>query len=455
MASLNKKQVAEKIYTHEGAVATQVSDFLQLQRSVLSCMLWENTFYEDGVEIGKRISDLVDKCKAEKVEQLALFAREEMKLRHVPLLLERALARSGRMTAEGLAAVIQRPDELTEFLAIYWKDKKQPLSAQVKKGLAKAFTKFNAYQLAKYNRDAAIKLRDVLFLTHAKPLNAAMEKTWKQLVDGTLASPDTWEVALSSGADKKETFTRLLEEGKLGALAYLRNLRNMHEAGVSKSLIELYANALDVERVLPFRFLSAAKVNPWAESFLEPLMLKCLEGQEKLPGKTVLVIDTSGSMSGGMVSAKSDLSRIDAAKALAILARELCEDVQIYATAGNDMARKHATMLIPSRRGFALGEAIFNHSVHSKIGGGGIFLQQCMDYIDTQEQDVDRVIVFTDEQDCDNKGNPKNAKTVGKNAYIINVANYKNGIGYGRWNHIDGWSEAVFDFIRLYEKVKI
>ncbi len=93
--------------------------------------------------------------------------------------------------------MIQRPDELTEFLAIYWagklgameQRKTQAVSAQVKKGLAKALAKFDAYQLAKYDRDGAVRLRDVLFLVHAKPKDKEQEAVWKQLVDGTLASP--------------------------------------------------------------------------------------------------------------------------------------------------------------------------------------------------------------------------------------------------------------------------
>ena len=78
-----------------------------------------------------------------------------MKLRHAPLLLVREMARHAThraLVAETLAAVIQRADELAEFVAIYWKDGRVPLSAQVKKGLAAAFPKFDEYALAKYDR---------------------------------------------------------------------------------------------------------------------------------------------------------------------------------------------------------------------------------------------------------------------------------------------------------------
>ena len=98
-------------------------------------------------------------------------------------------------------------------------------------------TKFDAYQLAKYDRDGPVRIRDVLFLVHAKPKDAAQEKVWKELVDGTLAAPDTWEVALSAGKDKRETFERLIAENKLGGLALLRNLRLMQNAGVPRATI--------------------------------------------------------------------------------------------------------------------------------------------------------------------------------------------------------------------------
>ena len=112
-----------------------------------------------------------------------------------------------------------------------------PLSGQVKKGLAAAFPKFDEYQLAKYDRGGPIKLRDVLFLCHAKPRDGAQAAMWKKLIAGTMITPDTWEVALSAGTDKREAWERLLREQKLGALALLRNLRNMHEAGVSDKLV--------------------------------------------------------------------------------------------------------------------------------------------------------------------------------------------------------------------------
>ena len=192
MAKLNKK--TEPIYTHEGAKAQHINPELQLRRSVMSCMLWEKEFYEDGQDIVSRIQEIIPKVDPQKVSDIAIEARTKMKLRHIPLLIVREMARikgCKPFVAKTLEAVIQRADELTEFLAIYWKDGKQPLSAQVKKGLAAAFTKFDEYALAKYDRGESIKLRDVLFLCHAKPKDREQEALWERLINRAMKTPDT------------------------------------------------------------------------------------------------------------------------------------------------------------------------------------------------------------------------------------------------------------------------
>src|SRR5579871_1531607 len=257
-------------HTHEGAPAAVLTAEQALRRSVLSCMLWENEFYEDGVLIAGRIRELVPRVDAEKVAALAVEARERMKLRHAPLMLVREMARHAthrRIVGETLARVIQRADELAEFVAIYWAGGRQPLSAQVKKGLASAFPKFDEYALAKYDRAGVVRLRDVLFLSHARPVDAAQAALWKRLASNELATPDTWEVALSAagraaGADKREVWERLLVERKLGALALLRNLRNMQQAGVEESFVVAALDAMRTDSVLPFRFLAAARYAP-------------------------------------------------------------------------------------------------------------------------------------------------------------------------------------------------
>jgi len=438
MARLNILKLghlARGLRTHEGGPARHVTPELQLRRSVSACLLWEDQFYEDGVAIAGRIAELVPKVDAERVAALPVEARQKLKLRHAPLLLVREMARHKThraLVAETLASVIQRADELAEFVAIYWQNGRVPLSAQVKKGLAAAFTKFDEYGLAKYDRAGAVKLRDVLFLCHAKPRDEAQALLWKRLIAGELIMPDTWEVALSSGADKRETWERLLSERKLGALALLRNLRNMKDAGAREELVVDSIRAMKSDRVLPFRFLAAARHAPQWEEALEAAMFACVEGREKLKGKTVLLVDVSGSMVHPL-SRRSEMLRTDAAYGLAVLLRETCEQVSVYSFSDE-------LKLVAPRRGFALRDAIEASQAHS-----GTYLGKALDELDER---YDRVIVITDEQAHDSVPGPK-----GK-GYMINVAGYRNGVGYGKWTHVDGWSDSVIEYVRELERAE-
>jgi 60 kDa SS-A/Ro ribonucleoprotein len=438
MAKMNVWKRMFPVRTHEGAVAQKVSPKLELRRTVLTCLLWEDTFYEKGSAIAARVAELVRENKAEAVAALAREARDQMQLRHVPLFLVRELARrkgTGALVAETLEHVIQRADELGEFVALYWKQKKEPLSAGVKRGLARAFTKFDAYQLAKYNRESVVKLRDVLFLCHAKPKDEAQAAAWKKLVEGSLEAPDTWEVALSAQKGKKETFERLLEEGKLGGMAVLRNLRLMIAAGVSQKLIR---QRLDkgVARVLPFRFVTAARYAPKLEDALESAMLKGVAGLPDLAGSTGLLLDVSGSMNAAL-SKKSETTRLDAAAGLAILLREKAEEFSL-ATFSDSCVQ------LPPRRGFALRDAMLESQAHAST-----YLKRALTHLSTQPdwKKLERLIVITDEQSHDGILPAWTAK-----AYVVNVAPYKQGLSYGNgWTHIDGWSERIVDYIAAVE----
>jgi hypothetical protein len=386
--------------THEGAPAAAITPEQALRRSVLACMLWENEFYESGVTIADRIRELVPQVEPARVAALAVEARSSMKLRHAPLLLVREMARHAThraLVAQSLTSIIQRADELAEFIAIYWSGGRAPLSAQVKKGLAASFTKFDEYALAKYDRASVVRLRDVLFLSHAKPVDAEQAALWKRLIAGELATPDTWEVALSTGQgdNKRATWERLLSERKLGALALLRNLRNMKDAQVDERLVLDALAAMKTDRVLPFRFLAAARHAPQWEEPLESAMVRAIAGRDKLPGHTVLLVDVSGSMNVPL-SRRSEMQRTDAAYGLAILLREIAEKVSIY-TFSNE------ARLVPPRRGFALRDAMEASQPHS-----GTYLGKALDAVnEAKHAPYDRIIVITDEQSHDRISAPR------------------------------------------------
>ena len=189
MTQRNLNHPTREACRHASALISRVSSELELRCLVLDCRDWQIRLYEDGAELAGRIAELVPTVDAERVAALAVEAREQMKLRDVALLLVREMARHKthrRLVAKTLGQVIHSADDLGEFLAIYWKDGRVPLSAQVKKGLAAAFPKFDEHQLAQCDRGGAIQLRDVLFLCHAKPLDHAQAGVWRKLIWGRL-----------------------------------------------------------------------------------------------------------------------------------------------------------------------------------------------------------------------------------------------------------------------------
>jgi hypothetical protein len=441
-----------------GPHAARQPEEMQLRRLVMACLLWEDIAYADGQSVAEAIQSLVPKVDPARVAQMAIEARYAQKLRHAPLLLVREMARHEShksLVAETLATVINRPDELCEFVALYWKDNggKRSLSAQAKKGLARAFLKFDEYQLAKYAQEKReVKLRDVLFLCHARPRDEAL---FKRLADRTLAVPDTWEVGLSASKtpqEKRDVWVRLIESNRLGALAFLKNLRNLQAVEVPRQTIAQGFAQLKPGMLLPIDFLRAAQFAPdWTEP-IESLMLRCAGEFPKLAGQTIFVVDVSGSMQCGL-SSRGRFRRLDAAAAMAILASEMSEQVTIYATAGSDTQRKHKTVKLERVRGFALARRISDAA--SQLGGGGIFTRQCLEAIHAAhgDQTPDRIVIFSDSQDCDHP-NQRIPEPFGKRNYIVDVSSHQHGLNYaGVWTaEISGWSEHFLRFIAELER---
>lgn len=504
--------------THQGGIAARIPVEQQLRRSVCSCLLWEDEFYEGGESIAQRIVRLARACSPDVVARLASDARSHLNLRHVPLLLIAALAGKGegapaaKIVSRGLEQVIQRADELTEFLAIYGQvygiapgKLRGRLSAQVKKGLAAAFQKFDAYQLARYfntsgEKEAPIKARDVLMLCRPRPLNKTQANQWKRILENKpiqSGGAASWEVENSRGIDetvqavlkdaadlgaegklkegqavakvlraagiskteweemrrndKKSVFERQLKGGKLGYLALLRNLRNMTEAKVDRALIEAALLARrGAHRVFPFRYIAAARACPQFEGVIDQALSEAIAELPAFPGRTVVLVDVSQSMEEKL-SGGSDLTRLDAAAALASL---MPGDLRVFTFS-------NALVEAPRRFGMAGVQAIVQSQPH-----GGTYLQRALAVlmgspysqvingrrVRAEPVEMDRLIVITDEQVADRVSPPQGLRY---GAYMINVASAKNGIGYGdSWTHLDGFSEQIIRWISEFEKME-
>ncbi len=203
----------------------------------------------------------------------------------------------------------------------------------------------------------------------------------------------------------------------------------MDQAGVDEILVgDAILARKGAHRVLPFRYVAAARAAPRFERWLdEALMEAVLEGPV-LEGRTIVLVDVSGSM-GARLSRKSDLTRMDAAAALASV---VPGDLRVF-TFSNGIVE------VPARRGMAGVDAVIRSQPH-----GGTELGKAVAHVNGLPHD--RLIVVTDEQAASAVPSPGAPL-----AYMVNVASARNGVGYGPWVHIDGFSEAVFRFMREHE----
>lgn len=426
--------------TFEGAPAAPMSKLAELSRTVSSCFLWEREFYESGVSIASRINALCKEIPSSDVLGLALRLRKVDGLRHAPLMMAAACAAkrgSDPLVSKAIGKLISRPDEAGELMVLIAqiegrdvKDLGRSTPACARRGIAKAMKKFDAYQLGKYDRDALVRLRDVLRISHPNPKDAAQSAAWAQLLNGDLAAPDTWEVALSGGANKKEAFTRLLTSGKMPYMALLRNLRKMGQEGVDEELIQQAILARrGAARVLPFRFVAAARACPSMEPYLDEAMTDSIRDLPLLDGRTIILVDVSGSMNVPL-SAKSDMRRNDAAAALAVIAN--AQKARVFSFSDN-------VVEVPRRAGMGGIDAILKSQPNSST-----YLGKAVEEINKIPHD--RLIVITDEQSHDRVPDP-----IAKHAYMINVASYQNSVDFGAWTRINGFSENVFRFMSAHE----
>jgi 60 kDa SS-A/Ro ribonucleoprotein len=356
----------------EGAPAYTLSKKMELYTAAVTSTLSDN-FYESSDDRVERIRNLVSQCNPVFVAKLAVYTREQMYLRSMPLVLTVELAkvhRGDNLVSKLTGRVVKRVDEITELLAYYQlanqregTKKLNKLSKQIKVGLGIAFNKFDEYQFSKYDRDGEVSLKDALFLVHPKRSTPENKELFDKIIKDELATPYTWETELSkfgqqkfqSDEEKKAAlkarWEEIIDSGKLGYMALLRNLRNILEAGVSKQHIAKVTQRLSDNREvanskqLPFRFLSAYKVlvepnekHPVKlHSFSAPAILEALEEAVKasivnlasfgLQDDIIIAIDTSSSMSSP-ISQKSSIRNYEVGMILGMILQYKCKSVQ-------------------------------------------------------------------------------------------------------------------------------
>ncbi|MVT10032.1 TROVE domain-containing protein [Chitinophaga tropicalis] len=495
-----------------GATAYRLTPEMELYTAVATCVV-DDSYYEKQEERLDRIRQLIAQCSPAFVAKLAIYARKEMNLRSIPVVLavELAKATSGNnLVSKTVNGIVQRADEIKEILAYYQIANKRTeakklnkLSKQVQKGLAIAFNKFDEYQFAKYNTAAEVKMKDALFLVHPEAKDEAQQVLFNKIAKDELATPYTWETALSelgkktfaSEAEKQHAIAMQWEElvmsGKLGYMALLRNLRNILTKGSAKAFTEALAILTDANKVkkakqLPFRYLSAfteiEKVTSeiafedrseriaLAIAALEKALLIACDNISVNEGKTVILSDNSGSMYGdaagkSLVSAMSNRKTADIANLFAVLYWNKSDNTSI------GLFGDHLIQPMLNRKSSLFENFKLINSEAKKCGPSterGIF--EYMDKLISTKTIADRIIIFSDCQvgaGCnwyDHRGNRgDNFNKLLKQYLVINPAVKVYSVdlkGYGNSLTktenkntvlVSGWSEKIFDMIHYIE----
>jgi 60 kDa SS-A/Ro ribonucleoprotein len=486
-----KAKQPDTVQNHEGANAYKLSPEMELYAAVVTAGL-SDTFYEKGDTRIERIQALMLKNDPEYVAKLAVYARTAMYLRSVPLMLavELAKAQSGNpVVAAAVRGVVKRADEITELLAYYQRannrtdlKKLNKLSKQIQKGLATAFNMFDAYQFAKYNREAEITLRDALFLIHPKAKDEAQQLLFNKIASGTLVVPYTWETQLSAvgqinygnaavkAAAVKRTWEELIDSGKIGYMALMRNLRNLLQANVSEAHIRKVCAYLSDEEAVanakqfPFRFLAAYREIKLQESVYTSYILTSLEkavlvSATNIKGfarstKVLIACDVSGSMQMP-VSAKSKVLMYDIGLMLGMLLHARCEQV-VTGMFGDNWK----VINLPNRGILAHVEEYYKREGEVGYATNGY---KIIKYLIANKIAMDKVFVFTDCQlwNTEDKGETiaqlwKKYTSIVPSAklYLFDLAGHGHApvdIQNDGVYLIAGWSDKVFDVLDAVE----
>lgn len=485
------KRKTSEVKNYEGANAFSLTPELELYSAVVTAGL-SDTFYEkDGARV-TRMQELMKKNDTDFVAKLAVYARQKMYMRSVPMVLAVELAKqnSGNpLVSKTVNGVVQRADEITELLAYYQLANKRSgtkklnkLSKQVQKGLAEAFNRFDEYQFSKYNRAAEVTLRDALFLVHPKAKDENQQIVFNKIAAKNLETAYTWETELSAlgqlkfknekakAAAFRAKWEELIDSQKLGYMALMRNLRNILEAEVSgahmKKVCAFLANenAVSKSKQLPFRFLAAYREVKALNSGFVPMVLDALEDAVIASAKNIsgfdektrvlIACDVSGSMQKP-VSAKSKILLFDIGLILGMLLQNKCK----YVVSGM-FGDRWKVINMPNRG--VLSNVNEYYQREGEVGyatNGYLVIEDLI----ARGKVMDKVMLFTDCQLWNSNGGNNSLvqswnkyKTIAPDAklYLFDLAGYGN-VPVSVQRHdvslIAGWSDKVFDVLSAVE----
>ena len=471
MSKFNTTMPKAKTLTENlaGGQAYSQSNELALVSLLLTSFV-NDQFYRNAQSSLEDLRKLSAKVKdKEFVAKAAIFARDRFGMRSIT----HALA--GELTSQLEGAewgknfydkVVVRVDDMTEIMSYYLAYKTSKDSPKfpnaLKKGFAKAFDKFDGYQLAKYKGESKdVKLVDLVNIVHPVPTMRNKEAL-ESLIKGELKNTQTWESKLSQAGQvaeseedltklKADVWSELLSTRKLGYFALLKNLRNI----ISQSPDSISAacemlvdeRMIKNSRVLPFRFTTAYdEISKLGSSKEVRDVLVAINraldisvcNVPKFDGETLVVMDVSGSMSGR----PSEIASLFGA----ILAKVNNSDVMTFSTSANYKQYNPMDSVLTIRDGF-------------KYSGGGTNFRAIFEKANKK---YDRVIILSDMQAWVGYESPTRQfaeykKKFGANPFVYSwdLAGYST-LQFPEQNvfALAGFSDRVYDIIKLMETDK-
>jgi hypothetical protein len=470
-----------------GTEAFAQSPQMELISHVLTSFV-KDKFYRTAEKGMERVSELVPQIDPVFVAKLAVFARRKYGMRSISHVLAVELGDKEpgeEWRRKFYKRVIRRVDDITEIMALWGSRHGKPWPNAMKRGFADAMGQFTPYQIAKYRGEGkAVSLVDVANLVHPRP-SERNAVALSQLIKGTLRNTGTWESRVTAagqeGGTKEEVAERktaawsdLLREGKLGYFALLRNIRNIIETNdgeLCRLAFDGLVNKTAIRKslVLPFRFFTAyteiAKLHGrWPREFLGALDRAANTALENVPtfeGRSLVVLDTSSSMTSGQVKrADGKESSITPAQIGALFAAVLYKandaDMMTF-----DSSARYVT--VPP----TLGPITLAQGIHFR--GGGTDFRMIFAAADRK---YDRAFILSDMQGW--MGTDTWGMRGSSSQALKTLKDYRRRTemdtkvfsfdlqGYGTMQFPDheiycvaGWSEKIFDVLKVLEQDKL
>jgi hypothetical protein len=496
MSKLNKPNLAVSIGTKKASYEGNIQDVKpvhqQLYEIAVMTLYGKDSFYESGdvvlARLKSAVAAVVKANDFDFVANVIIHARTVMNIRTMPVVLTVLFGnelRTQNKTYSNMRRlvcdVIQRADQITDMYAYALEvfgaeanqnDKKKTIPMAFKRGIADAFNKFGEYNFAKYDRTGAVKLRDVLWVTHPTAISEEQGAVFQKIMQEKLETPYTWETELTKNgqlpvSERKpmgELWGELISSGKLGYMALLRNLRNIVQANVSDEHLQLVSDRLSDEKQvlnskqLPFRFLSAfdaiaavdsSKVNKLNRGISRALDIS-LRNLPKLGNNVWIIIDCSLSMTSRNSDRKGNVGPVPFRTAClfaAALYKANADANNVAVTMFSDYA-KHISNLNGD-------DSILTLSKQLQLNafGGGTNLTSALNEKSRLGFEPDTVIVLSDMQVRMLGAEPSSYFTKDCTKIAIDLSPYDTTcIGpQSGWFQLAGWSEKLFDFIPAFK----